>query len=61
MALVTCEHGGNRIPAPYAALFRGHEAILQSHRGYDPGAAALARALAAACAASLVLASVTAC
>lgn len=41
--VLTCEHGGNRVPAPYAHLFRGAEAILQSHRGWDPGALALAR------------------
>jgi predicted N-formylglutamate amidohydrolase len=46
--LVTCEHGGNRIPSPYAALFRSHGALLASHRGYDPGALAMARALARA-------------
>ena len=36
--LFTCEHGGNRIPAPYRRLFRGQRALLDSHRGYDPGA-----------------------
>jgi predicted N-formylglutamate amidohydrolase len=45
--LITCEHGGNRIPPPYRALFAGLAALLQSHRGYDPGALALARELAA--------------
>jgi predicted N-formylglutamate amidohydrolase len=44
--LFTCEHGGNRIPVPYAAAFRGAAALLASHRGYDPGALALARWLA---------------
>jgi len=44
--LVTCEHGGNRIPSPYARLFRPHAALLASHRGYDPGALAMARSLA---------------
>ena len=37
--IVTCEHGGNRIPAPYRPLFRGQKALLDSHRGYDPGCA----------------------
>ena len=46
--LVTCEHGGNDVPPEYAALFRGHEALLRTHRGYDPGALAMARALARA-------------
>lgn len=44
--VVTCEHGGNRIPPRYRALFAGHEALLKTHRGYDPGALALARELA---------------
>lgn len=41
--IVTCEHGGNRVPAAYAHLFAGHQRLLQSHRGYDPGALELAR------------------
>lgn len=44
--LITCEHGGNRIPARYRALFAGFEALLHCHRGYDPGALAMARKLA---------------
>ncbi len=43
--LVTCEHAGNRVPREYAALFRGAARELSSHRGWDPGALALARAL----------------
>ncbi len=46
--LITCEHGGNRIPPRYRPLFRGHEDLLQSHRGWDPGALILARQLAKA-------------
>lgn len=45
--LITCEHGGNRIPPPYRGLFRGQRALLDSHRGFDPGALVLAKALAA--------------
>ncbi len=44
--LVTCEHGGNKIPARYAILFAAHTAALNSHRGWDPGALTLARSLA---------------
>jgi predicted N-formylglutamate amidohydrolase len=44
--LLTCEHGGNRIPREYADLFRGAHRALASHRGWDPGALAVARALA---------------
>jgi predicted N-formylglutamate amidohydrolase len=47
VAIVTCEHGGNRIPAAYRRWFIGAEALLASHRGYDPGALAMGRALAA--------------
>lgn len=43
--LVTCEHGGNRVLAAYQRLFAGHKALLKTHRGYDPGALALARRL----------------
>lgn len=43
---LTCEHGGNRIPGRWRPLFRGHEALLESHRGWDPGALELARTLA---------------
>ena len=46
--LITCEHGGNRIPARYRPLFAGFEESLQSHRGYDPGALAVARQMATA-------------
>ncbi|NUQ66128.1 MAG: N-formylglutamate amidohydrolase [Pirellulales bacterium] len=41
--LVTCEHGGNRVPPEYAGLFRGKKEVLASHRGYDLGALELAR------------------
>lgn len=43
--LLTCEHGGNRIPREYRHLFRGAEAALASHRGWDPGALSLTRVL----------------
>jgi predicted N-formylglutamate amidohydrolase len=52
--VVTCEHGGNRIPVAYARHFRGWHRILSTHRGYDPGALAMARDLAAAMHAPLV-------
>ena len=44
--LITCEHGGNRIPPRYRPLFAGFEAILRTHRGYDAGALAVARQMA---------------
>ena len=40
--LFTVEHGDNKIPAEYAALFAGNESLLASHRGHDPGAGELA-------------------
>lgn len=43
--LFTCEHGGNRIPPEYVALFNGKEALLESHRGYDPGALEIAKSI----------------
>lgn len=46
--LLSCEHGGNGIPADFRALFRGWREQLNSHRGYDIGALACARALSAA-------------
>ena len=46
--LITCEHGGNRIPPRYCHLFAGCEELLQTHRGYDAGALVLARELAKA-------------
>jgi predicted N-formylglutamate amidohydrolase len=44
--LVTCEHGGHRVPAAYEGLFAGAEVALASHRAWDPGALSLARGLA---------------
>jgi predicted N-formylglutamate amidohydrolase len=44
--LITCEHGGNRIPAAYRSLFRDSRELLDSHRGYDPGALVMAKQLA---------------
>jgi predicted N-formylglutamate amidohydrolase len=46
--LVTCEHGGKRVPAPYRTLFEGQAELLDTHRGWDPGALTLAREMAAA-------------
>jgi predicted N-formylglutamate amidohydrolase len=44
--LLTCEHGGNRVPRPWAPLFRDHGSALRSHRGYDIGAAQVAELMA---------------
>ena len=56
--VITCEHGGNRIPSPYRSLFAGQETLLASHRGFDAGALELARDLADALAAPLVASTV---
>ena len=57
--IITSEHGGNRVPAPYRPLFRGQSALLDSHRGYDPGSLVMAKALASAFAAPLVASTVS--
>ena len=57
--LITCEHGGNRIPALCRSLFRGQRKLLESHRGYDPGALVMARTLAGAFAARLISSTVS--
>jgi predicted N-formylglutamate amidohydrolase len=57
--LLTCEHGGNRVPAAYGALFRGAARTLASHRGHDLGALHAARSLARALDAPLLAATVT--
>lgn len=57
--LVTAEHAGRAVPADYAELFRGRDALLASHRGWDPGTGRLAETLAAALDAPSVLGGVT--
>jgi predicted N-formylglutamate amidohydrolase len=57
--VVSCEHGGNAVPMRYRPLFAAHRALLASHRGYDRGALAMARALAAAFDAPLAAATTT--
>ena len=57
--IISCEHGGNAVPPDYAPLFLGHEALLQTHRGWDLGALVLARHLAAAVNAPLFAATTT--
>lgn len=44
--VITCEHGGNSVPAPYRSLFSKADGVLESHRGYDLGALQLATELA---------------
>lgn len=49
--ILSCEHGGNRVPPRFRKFFS--KALLGTHRGYDPGALALARDLVAATGAPL--------
>lgn len=59
--VLSCEHGGNRVPAAYADLFAGRAAAraLASHRGSDLGALALAESMARRLRAPLVASTVT--
>ena len=57
--VITCEHGGNQVPKEYRAVFRGARDVLRSHRGWDPGALAMGKALARATDAPFVFATVT--
>jgi predicted N-formylglutamate amidohydrolase len=57
--LLTCEHGGHRVPAACAARFRGHHDVLTSHRGWDLGALVVARQLARAFGVPLLAATVS--
>lgn len=43
--ILTCEHAGNEIPENYEQLFKGAKDVLETHRGYDPGALDLFRKL----------------
>ncbi len=35
---LTCEHAGNEIPEEYQQYFAEAGEVLQTHRGFDPGA-----------------------
>lgn len=57
--LITCEHGGNRIPSRYRDFFRGREDVLRTHRGYDIGALRTARELANRLSAPLLVSTIS--
>ena len=57
--VITCEHGGNRIPKQYQAYFDGYQDLLDSHRGFDPGALVIANILAKAFSAPSVTSTVS--
>jgi predicted N-formylglutamate amidohydrolase len=44
--IITCEHGGNVVPNEYTYLFKDAETVLQTHRGWDPGALEMATRMA---------------
>jgi predicted N-formylglutamate amidohydrolase len=46
--VISCEHAVKDVPQDFRGLFEGHEAQLDSHRGYDAGALDLAGFLAGA-------------
>lgn len=43
--ILTCEHGGNRVPKDLAKVFKTARQSLDSHRGWDIGALIIARGL----------------
>ncbi|MDH3507621.1 MAG: N-formylglutamate amidohydrolase [Gammaproteobacteria bacterium] len=59
--ILSCEHGGNDVPAQYRALFRGRaaERALAGHLGSDTGSLTVARALSAHFGVSLFSSTVT--
>jgi len=57
--LLSCEHGGNRVPGEYQGLFADAQPLLDSHRGYDIGILPLAQELARKLGAPLVASDVT--
>jgi predicted N-formylglutamate amidohydrolase len=44
-SVITCEHAGNDVPEEYQFLFNDAVEILQSHRGWDPGAIEIAKSI----------------
>lgn len=51
--IITCEHAGNQVPERYNHIFTQVKDVLDSHRGWDPGALEIARFLATECSAPL--------
>jgi predicted N-formylglutamate amidohydrolase len=46
VVVITCEHATCFVPSRYQSLFAGHDGILLSHRGWDPGTLDLGKAIA---------------
>src|SRR3990167_1477510 len=47
--ILSCEHATNQVPPTYLPLFKGHEAVLETHEGIDLGADQIASALQKKC------------
>lgn len=57
--LITAEHASRSVPDEWAGLFSGREAVLGSHRAWDPGTRELATVLAGSLEAPLMAGEVT--
>ena len=57
--VITCEHGGRKVPRAYAELFSGRKGVLDSHRGWDAGTLQLGRQISDALGAPLYAATTT--
>jgi predicted N-formylglutamate amidohydrolase len=57
--LITCEHGGNRIPEAYRKYFSGDFDLVRTHRGFDPGALEMAKDMATSINAPLLASTIT--
>ena len=57
--ILSCEHAGREVPERWAGAFLGHEALLETHRGYDIGILPFAERLAAHCGVPLSTCSIT--
>ena len=43
--VLTCEHAGNKIPVNFGHLFKDDKSVIHTHKGYDPGAYDIYKAL----------------
>ena len=57
--ILSCEHGGNKVPKQFLGLFTGNRAVLNTHRAWDRGALVLAKAMSSSLSAPLVYSEIT--
>lgn len=57
--VISCEHAVDLVPAPYAALFKGYDHLLATHRGIDFGALAIAKHVHQVCQSDFIAAKAT--